>query len=135
MNLPMRPVTHRVIGREDHVVNVLHAAHARGHLLDHHSPHRLDDGRVSITITVLQPVLVPDPVPAGRACRRLLLAVKILAALVGTAVLASVGWGVWLLLAWIHAHPLLLIGVVVVAVALAGAVSATTTHRRGCGHP
>ena len=139
MTPPMLPVTHRLTGREDQVVNVLTAAYARGHLVDYHSPKRLDDGRVAITITLLQPADIPGPAAspgdAGRLRRRVLLAVKILAAVAGAAALGAVGWGVWLLLRWIHAHPWVILAGLAFAVMLAGATSATSTNNgRGCGH-
>ena len=133
----MVPVTHRLTGREDLVVNVLNAAHARGHLLDHHTPERLDHDRVAITITLLQPAVLLGPAPArrerGRLRRGLLGAVTVLAGLVGFAVLAGAGWGMWLLLHSIHAHPWLLVVGFVVATTLAAAATTTIRHRHGHG--
>ena len=127
-------VTHRLTGPEHLVINVLNAAHARGHLLDHHTPERLDHNRVAITITLLQPADAPGPAPArrgrGRVRRGLRFAVTVLAGVAGVAVVAAVGWGVWLLLPWIHAHPWPLILGVVVATILAAAAS-ITMRRRG----
>ena len=135
MNPPMLPVTHRLTGCEVHVLNVLTAAYTRGHLVDYHSPKRLDNGRVAITVTLLQPADIPGPIAAprdrGRLRRRLLLAAKILA---GIAALAATGWGVWLLLHWIHTHPWILLAGFAVAVMVAGATSSTTNSGRGRGH-
>lgn len=125
MKPPQLPVTHRLTGREDHVVNVLNAAHARGHLLDYHSPQRLDNGRVAVTITLLQPATTPAP-RSGLVRRGLLLALKVLGGFAGVGVLAAIGWGVWLLLVWIHAHPWLPFVGFVVASVLVGAGSAST---------
>jgi hypothetical protein len=74
MTAVLRPVTHRLVGHPTHVANVLRAAHARGHLLDHGRPEPLTGHRVAITVTLLQPAPAhrpqragPRPAAAGRA--------------------------------------------------------------------
>ncbi|WP_433082728.1 hypothetical protein ACQP1P_02540 [Dactylosporangium sp. CA-052675] len=129
-NHDLQPVEHFLTGPAEQLANVLRAADARGHLVRYGRPQSLGGGRYAIGVTLLEPVPRPrwyQRIPWKRVG-------QVAAVVAGLTVLGGLGWGAWLLIAWISAHLTAVIVTGVLVLIVVGAVSASReSHCHGCG--
>ncbi|MER7275849.1 hypothetical protein ABT369_15455 [Dactylosporangium sp. NPDC000244] len=124
-NHDLQPVEHFLTGPAEQLANVLRAADARGHLVRYGRPQSLGGGRYAIGVTLL------EPVPRPRWYRRIRwrLIGQVAAAVAGFAALGGLGWGVWLLIAWVTAHLTAVIVTSVLVLVIAGGIAAQEETR------
>lgn len=123
MTEQLRPVRTCLIGVPTEVAAALRTAQARGHLIDYGTPRALPDYRVAIDVTLLRPVLSPRPMrPAVRAVwRRPACAgrsVRVALAGAATATLGGLTYVVVILVQWVMAHLVLVVGLPCMALAV-----------------
>jgi hypothetical protein len=142
----MRPVRRHLIGVPTEVAAVLRNAETRGALVRVSAPTALADHRVAVDMVVLEPagraVRVPHPrvaagAPVKPRYRRFDVRLKVAAGVCAAALLAGLGYLVYLAVLWVNAHLFLIIGSLVAVLILAGVIAAKVnagsgSHCPGC---